>query len=232
MHMSPRVFSDLSSIRAACQRGASQGISKGGRAGQKGHVFRIRHAFSFVPSQRVIQQVIRFDFSMSRTIERNCSRLYGCDYQDALKANDGLPLNARGSFAEAYTKQRHNAGRRGIEWAINFVEWAAAWRESGHWLKRGKRSGCYCMARHGDAGPYRIGNVSIQPMEINCRDALSIARPHIDLSAVAKLRRGTGKGWFFMARQPKHPYQVYVGSTYVGCFSTQAEAEAAYAAAV
>lgn len=62
-HLNPTLL-DTSSIRAACQRGASQGISKGGRAHQKGVVTGIRHAFSFVPHQRVIQPVIPLYFSM------------------------------------------------------------------------------------------------------------------------------------------------------------------------
>lgn len=45
---------DTSSIRAACQRGASQGIGKGGRAYQKGLVNFIRHRpLFFVPPNRL-----------------------------------------------------------------------------------------------------------------------------------------------------------------------------------
>jgi len=66
---------DVSSIRAACQRGASQGISKGGRAYQKGLIFGIRHAFSFVPVQPVTQQVIPSYFSMKALMEQIQLRL-------------------------------------------------------------------------------------------------------------------------------------------------------------
>jgi hypothetical protein len=166
------------------------------------------------------------------TKAKNCMRLYGCSYAEALAANDGFDLRFPRSFALAYSKQRHNAAARGVGWEITLPEWANVWRDSGHWLRRGKSAGSYCMARNGDVGPYKVGNVSIQRVETNSRAALDIARRSIDLRAGGRARRGTGRGWTFVARAPRRPYQVCIGSTYVGSFATQQEAEAAYAAAV
>lgn len=170
---------------------------------------------------------------MSKAIEKNCHRLYGCDLSEALATNDGLPLRTPGSMAAAYDKQRHNAARRGVEWLISFPQWAAIWKHSGKWDQRGKSASSFCMARHGDMGPYSPTNVSIQPVTKNNGDARAIAALVNDYSAIAKSKKGSGRGWTFVGhKSSRRPYQVCVSSRYVGSFATQAEAEAAYAAAL
>ena len=69
-----------------------------------------------------------------------------------------------------YIQQRRNAGRRNIEWCISFADWWAIWRMSGKWNARGRGAG-YCMARHNDTGPYKVGNVSIIPTRENSSQA-------------------------------------------------------------
>lgn len=66
----------------------------------------------------------------------------------------------RGSPMERYIRQRNSARKRGIEWRFTFPQWWAAWQESGKWAQRGRGAG-YCMARHGDSGPYSPENVYI-----------------------------------------------------------------------
>ena len=167
---------------------------------------------------------------MSRTIERNCFRRFGCDFEQATKANDGLGLNDPGSMAHAFDKQRRNALVRGVDWRITLPEWASIWRDSGKWALRGRTAGSYVMGRNRDVGPYAAWNVSIVPVEVNNRAAVALAK--VDLGRCGRLRRGTGKGWTFRKDQPLHPYWVRCGDRIVGSFATQAEAEAAYAAAV
>lgn len=167
---------------------------------------------------------------MSRTIEKNCFRRFGCEYAQAITANSGSSLNAAGSMAVAYDKQRHNAALRGIEWRITFTEWVCVWNESGMWARRGRVAGCYCMARNADACPYAAWNVSIQPIEINNKAAIALAR--IDRSANGLQRRGKGRGWTFRHDQPNRPYWVRCGEKHVGSYATQEEAEAAYASSV
>lgn len=63
--------------------------------------------------------------------------------------------------------QRTRAKQRGIGWELTFDQWFGIWTDSGHWERRGRKAGCYCMARNGDKGPYAVGNVSIVTVEQN-----------------------------------------------------------------
>lgn len=69
----------------------------------------------------------------------------------------------KGQFA----KHRQNAYSRGVEFLLTFDEWWNIWQRSGHWAKRGNRSGRYVMARHNDEGPYKRGNVAIELFNAN-----------------------------------------------------------------
>jgi hypothetical protein len=66
-----------------------------------------------------------------------------------------------------YSKHRSNAHSRGVEFLLTFDQWWNIWQKSGHWKKRGNRSGRYVMARHNDEGPYRVGNVAIELFNAN-----------------------------------------------------------------
>jgi hypothetical protein len=71
-----------------------------------------------------------------------------------------------------YSKQKSNAIRqRNIEFTLTFQEWWDIWQQSGKWEHRGNKKGQYVMSRKGDVGPYAIGNVFIQSMADNCREA-------------------------------------------------------------
>jgi hypothetical protein len=61
----------------------------------------------------------------------------------------------------AYNQHKGNAKLRGIPFLLTFDEWWSIWSGSGHWEQRGAHRGEYVMARHGDIGPYAVGNVRI-----------------------------------------------------------------------
>jgi hypothetical protein len=71
-----------------------------------------------------------------------------------------LHLRSMGATS-AFTRQKQNAKNRGIEWGLTFSQWWDLWESSGKWDLRGKYKGGYVMGRHGDEGPYAVGNVVI-----------------------------------------------------------------------
>ena len=152
-----------------------------------------------------------------------CLRNFGCPYEVAIALNEGMLLSGSGTKASAYRDQKRNAHVRGISWEFTFPGWVALWEASGHWDKRGRFRGEYCMARHGDLGPYSAANVSIQLSTVNSGEALARVPAHRIGRGV-----GNGRGWTFANGR----YVVHVRAKYVGVFSTQQEAEQAYAAAV
>ena len=60
---------------------------------------------------------------------------------------------------EAYRHQRKAAKKRGIPFLISFEDWWQWWQEDDRWARRGRRRAQFVMARYGDAGPYKLGNV-------------------------------------------------------------------------
>ena len=63
---------------------------------------------------------------------------------------------------KAYHCQKYDAKRRGIEFLLTFEEWVSWWEmELGpDWMKlRGSKLGRFVMARKGDKGPYKVGNI-------------------------------------------------------------------------
>lgn len=169
-------------------------------------------------------------------LERNAMLFHGCSHAEAIALNDGLALRDPASRSSRYLYQRQAAFDRGIGWEITFPEWLAVWDASGHWSDRGVGIGKYCMSRHGDLGPYKVGNVSIKTNVENNREGIERARPAMRANPHRRgggsgPDAGSGKGWAYLPKR-KTPYQVYVGRKYIGLFATQQEAEAAYRAAV
>lgn len=187
---------------------------------------------------------------MARHAKRDKQMLefYGCTYAEALTINDLAPISRVGSTAQLFARQRQTAKNRGIEWAITLPEWVAVWRDSGKWEARGRGRDGYCMARHGDTGPYAVGNVYITTIAENVRDYQSELKvrgvtcadgfkrlPEKSERVSARkpgggpVRTGMGKGWVYLPHKSKSsPYQVMVGRKYVGVFATQELAEKAY----
>ncbi len=161
--------------------------------------------------------------------ERHAMAIYGCSLAQALAANGGMELRERGSLSMRYISQRGTAKKRGIAWEISFPEWCGIWHESGKLHLRGTGRGAYCMARHGDTGPYAPGNVSICTVEANSSDGICKARNGPRWRAGSKTQAGGGRGWTLRGgRHHKRPYQVVVADKYIGCYATQSQAEAAY----
>jgi hypothetical protein len=117
-----------------------------------------------------------------------------------------------------FLRQRWHAKDRGIEWHLTYEQWLVIWLESGHWHQRGNRVGCYVMARHGDTGPYAVGNVSI----ITCSQNISEAeRPERTLPRGVYYPSNSTTG--YVAKRSVGGKHVYLGT-----FRTPEEAHAAY----
>lgn len=104
--------------------------------------------------------------------DRRSMSIYGCSFELARELNGGLVFSAKRSPARIYIDQRKNSIRRGISWKITFPEWVALWKDSGKWEQRGR--GGYVMARIGDSGPYRVGNVEIITSAQNAKDSFLV----------------------------------------------------------
>jgi hypothetical protein len=86
-------------------------------------------------------------------------RQYGMSEKRLRKVQGDIPRSSYRGPMRAFTQQRANASLRGIGWNLTFAEWWSIWDESGKWDERGRDG--YVMARHGDTGPYAVGNVKI-----------------------------------------------------------------------
>jgi hypothetical protein len=64
-------------------------------------------------------------------------------------------------YREAFSEHKYNALLRGIPFELTFEEWLQIWNASGKLDRRGRGVDKYVMARNGDAGPYKVGNVRI-----------------------------------------------------------------------
>lgn len=75
----------------------------------------------------------------------------------------------------AFLQQRWLAKkRRNIEFHFSYEEWVSWWKHNlgDDWFtKRGRKSGQYVMARHGDKGPYAPWNVKCIMVEQNLQEA-------------------------------------------------------------
>lgn len=132
------------------------------------------------------------------------------------------------SALAAYKVQYANARQRGIPFEMTLAEWWGLWSQDDNWSYRGTNG--LVMARIGDQGPYKIGNVEI----VHCT---------VNLQSVARAtRRAAGrKAWATrIARDPdyrsKMPlYQTGAGHprskpvlTPMGRFGSAAEAARAH----
>ena len=91
-----------------------------------------------------------------------------------------------------YIEHRFNAKARGIEFCLTFEEWKRLWVESGKLDQRGARRGQYVMARHGDQGPYAIGNVRICIVGDNHREYITRRGP----AMFGERNAATGKNYW------------------------------------
>lgn len=139
------------------------------------------------------------------------------------------PFNPLGRIQQAYRAQRHAAMARGIAWEFDFESWLRIWNESGRLAQRGRGAGRYCMARHGDAGPYSPWNVSIKLSTANCSESFE-SRPYLDRKGRIGGPTGIGGGKGVYDRGPRRHrrYQSTFRGKYLGSFVTSCEARIAY----
>jgi hypothetical protein len=119
------------------------------------------------------------------------------------------------SPAYKFKQQRNSAKARGVEWLMTFEEWWGVWDASGKWSQRGHRDGQYVMGRHGDTGPYAVGNVSI----ITSNENHSVQRSRSRDLPIGVIQLKNGK------------FRATRRSVFIGDFSAPSEARAAYEAA-
>lgn len=122
----------------------------------------------------------------------------------------------RRRLTSAYRQQSTSAANRGIKFSLTFLQWLSIWESSGKIELRGKGKGHYCMSRIVDTGGYEVGNVHIQLVEDNSREA------------VKKWRGKTkpNRGVFHLYPGSDNPWMAKAGKKRLGCFATEAEAVA------
>jgi hypothetical protein len=76
----------------------------------------------------------------------------------------------------AFSDQKRESKRRGIEWKLTLWEWWTIWQESGKWELRGRCKGNYVMCRIEDLGPYARANVYIATGSHNLKSSNSNKR--------------------------------------------------------
>jgi hypothetical protein len=75
---------------------------------------------------------------------------------------------------QAYNNQKNCARQRNIPWELTYETWSDWWlaQLGPNWARlRGKRSGQYCMARHGDIGAYSLENIKCILHTANTKEA-------------------------------------------------------------
>lgn len=96
-------------------------------------------------------------------------KAYYAANKDFIKARHAASTKARNTTPWAkYGLQRNAARQRGIEFLLTFEEWLDIWGDK--LSQRGKGTNRLCMSRHGDVGPYAVGNVSIITHSQNSKD--------------------------------------------------------------
>lgn len=69
-----------------------------------------------------------------------------------------MNITEDGNRKQAYKEQKNRAKQRGIEFALTLAEFNDFWTPD-RWSKRGTGADQLVMARHGDEGPYEVGNI-------------------------------------------------------------------------
>lgn len=123
---------------------------------------------------------------------------------------------------KAFHEQERNAAHRNIEWKLSLSDWWSVWEASGKWEQRGRSGDGYVMSRVRDDGPYELGNVHIQTLRENSREAVAKWRGKKKaLRGVFHLYPGLARGWVAKFRK-KH----------LGYYATAEEAAWARASAM
>lgn len=131
----------------------------------------------------------------------------GCTYDEYCQ------IRAAGG-TRAWQKQKKSAENRAIEWHLSLREWWQLWQDSGKWSERGRGAEKYVMSRLQDSGPYAIGNVHIQTLRENSREAVNVWRG----------KTKEFKGVYFAYPGMPRPWIAKWNARAIGSFATQDEA--------
>jgi hypothetical protein len=82
------------------------------------------------------------------------------------------PMACPPELIQRYKGWKLTARQRGIECQMSMDEWWGAWFP--HWGYR--KTFDLVMARHGDTGPYVVGNIYFTTRGQNCRDGVLFKR--------------------------------------------------------
>lgn len=88
-------------------------------------------------------------------------------------------------YSSAYYTQKSSAIKRNIDWKISIEEWVNWWGDD--YQCRGRKTNDLVMARYGDVGPYKIGNI----YKSTAQDNASLANK--DKSYLARSGKYNGK---------------------------------------
>lgn len=80
----------------------------------------------------------------------------------------------------AYQRHKADAKKRHIQFLLTFKQWWSIWES--HWDERGHGKDKLVMGRHGDAGPYVVGNVEIITHAQNVKDGARYRKRRRDAS--------------------------------------------------
>jgi hypothetical protein len=125
---------------------------------------------------------------------------YMAHYMAMLRSSDD-PHHRMILLRQYWHFQKNAARRRGVEFLLTFEEWFKIWNDSGHLQEKGRLKHQYCMSRHGDKGPYAVGNVEIITNAENKARQIHpwIGRKHTDATraklAVSKRGNDHGAAW-------------------------------------
>ena len=140
-----------------------------------------RFGATFADGGAAIQAIIRAFRKAEKRAEiraakiKRAEALCGCSFELIAELGEGYTPYASIQMAPfsplaKWTQQMRSAISRGIEWKMPLADWWRIWQESGKWEQRGRGQG-YCMARHGDSGPYSPDNVYICTIAQNFSDS-------------------------------------------------------------
>lgn len=85
----------------------------------------------------------------------------------------------RDGYTRAYTYQRNNALRRGLQWELSRAEWLSLWERSGKWAQRGRGGDKYGLCRIDPRAPFRADNIAVMRNADAARENIAIVHRDI-----------------------------------------------------
>ena len=110
------------------------------------------------------------------------------DEGGANQASRGLDLALA---RRRYANKRSSSKQRGIPFHFTFEEWLAWWMATGCYDRYSE----FCMARHGDAGPYAVDNITCKSMAANGLESGLRGAAHLWSAADDALLLEAAPGW-------------------------------------